>query len=242
MTGWLILDGSEGSCVASHLPSNATNNLRPGAQEMMNILGTLPAALLLTTFSFSLRSFARVFHTVTNEEFHRYKRISIFLWVANSLIYAIFLSWYCLPTGQIKDVVNQLMIWTIISAEIGLAILILSYTILLYRQFPLTMKNLLFSSILCFICLTLKPVFILILEYELDGVYTPWLYPTYFCGSELTPYITMLYLDFVDRTKTNDHTGVYSSLIGSSPIHTVPSGYHSDGNTAIQHRSSLNEV
>jgi len=249
MIGWVTIYGTGTSDCEQTLPSDSDLGISPALTEMMNIFGTIPAALFLTAFSVCLRSFARIFHIVTNEHLARFQLFSYILIFANLLVYASCIGWYTSPNGRVKDFFMHLIIWMLFGAEILLAIFILSYTYLLYRQFPLTMKTLLLSSIVSFICLLLKPLFILLLEYYFNGAYTVWLFPLYFIVSELLPYISMLYLNFAEGSKgaTMD---VYSSLIPSSTPHnsalsnsgSVPHEGSFDGHMSVQHVPSYVRV
>jgi len=243
MIGWVILYGTGTSDCEQTLPSDSSMGISPALTEMMNIFGSLPAALFLTAFSVCLRSFARIFHIVTNEHLSRFQLFSYILFTENFFVYAACIGWYCSPDGRMKDFWSHALIWMLFGAEILLAIFILSYTYLLYRQFPVTMRTLLLSSGFSFICLLLKPVFILLLESEFDGVYTVWLFPLYFFVSELFPYVSMLYLNFAEGSKTVT-LDVYSSLIPSTSTphsalsHSTSIPHEgSDGHMSVQHHS-----
>jgi len=196
---WQLQQNNTPDCVVS-LPTGSSDPDMVGVFE--SILGTVPAAIFLTTFSITLRTFARIYHHATLQQLRRYHYFSIVLWIVNFILYSVMIAAQIAPNGQVRDILTLTMIVVLCCAELFIAWTLLFYSALLYMTAPSSVLPLLCASICCFICFSAKAVFILSFEFIFDGTYPTSMYLLYYVVSEILPFYSMLLIELVGREKT----------------------------------------
>jgi len=196
---WELEQKRSADCVVT-LPTGSSE--RDMVDTFESILGTVPAAIFVTTFSITLRTFARIYHHATLQELRRYRYFSIALWIVNFILYSVMIAAQIAPNGKVRDGLTLSMIVVVCCAELFIAWTLLFYSGLLYATAPSSVLPLLCASICCFVCFSAKAVFLLSFEFIFDGTYPTSMYLLYYVVSEILPFYSMLLIELVGRERT----------------------------------------